>query len=139
MTHRILVTDKVALSGLYPLVDHDQFDVTSIDDSTSHEFQMALADAEALIVRSATKVTGEMLSLQLPSGRSVEDLLAEAKAQMVAVSLGTELELKQAGETTITLEQGGQRHQTTLDAIASERHGLSEVSRDGVATLEPRP
>jgi D-3-phosphoglycerate dehydrogenase len=63
MTHRILVTDKVALSGLYPLVDHDQFDVTSVDDSTSHEFQRALADAEALIVRSATKVTGEMLSL----------------------------------------------------------------------------
>lgn len=63
MTHRVLVTDAVALSGLQPLVASDAFDVVSIDDSGGAEFESALAGAEALIVRSATKVTREMFSL----------------------------------------------------------------------------
>jgi D-3-phosphoglycerate dehydrogenase len=63
MTHRILVTDKVALSGLYPIVDDDAFSVVSIDDSASAEFVSALAEADALIVRSATTVTRDMLGM----------------------------------------------------------------------------
>jgi D-3-phosphoglycerate dehydrogenase len=63
MTHRILVTDKVALSGLYPNVDDDAFSVVSIDDSASAEFVSALAEADALIVRSATTVTRDMLGM----------------------------------------------------------------------------
>jgi D-3-phosphoglycerate dehydrogenase / 2-oxoglutarate reductase len=63
MTHRVLVTDAVALSGLQPLVASDAFEVVSVDDSGSDEFVSSLATADALIVRSATKVTREMLSL----------------------------------------------------------------------------
>jgi len=63
MTHRVLVTDAVALSGLGPLVGSDAFEIISVDDSASREFIAALGTAEALIVRSATKVTREMLSL----------------------------------------------------------------------------
>jgi D-3-phosphoglycerate dehydrogenase len=63
MTHRVLVTDAVALSGLGPLVGNDVFEIVSVDDSSSREFVSALGTAEALIVRSATKVTREMLSL----------------------------------------------------------------------------
>lgn len=63
MTRRVLVTDAVAFSGLGPLVGSDAFEVLSIDDSASQEFVSALGTAEALIVRSATKVTREMLSL----------------------------------------------------------------------------
>ncbi|MFZ0014290.1 MAG: hydroxyacid dehydrogenase [Acidimicrobiia bacterium] len=63
MTHRILVTDKVALSGLYPIVNDDDFSVVSIDDSASAEFVSALAEADALIVRSATTVTRDMIGL----------------------------------------------------------------------------
>ncbi|MGD2044398.1 MAG: hydroxyacid dehydrogenase [Acidimicrobiia bacterium] len=61
MTHRVLVTDKVALSGLYPLVDDDGVEIASIDDSTSAAFTQALPAADALIVRSATKVTRELI------------------------------------------------------------------------------
>ncbi len=62
MTHRVLVTDKVALAGLAPLADDPEFELVSIDDSSASEFGEALATADALIVRSATTVTGEMLS-----------------------------------------------------------------------------
>lgn len=63
MTHQVLVTDSVARSGLGPLLDADALEVVSVDDSASKEFVDALADADALIVRSATKVSREMLSL----------------------------------------------------------------------------
>lgn len=62
MTYQILVTDKVALSGLYPLVNDDKFKVASIDDSTSGEFESTLTQADALIVRSATTVSAEMMT-----------------------------------------------------------------------------
>lgn len=63
MTHRVVVTDSVTLSGLGPLLHADGFDVISVDDSSSEEFVSELAGADALIVRSATKVTRDMLSL----------------------------------------------------------------------------
>ncbi|HEU4318713.1 MAG TPA: hydroxyacid dehydrogenase [Acidimicrobiia bacterium] len=61
MTHRVLVTDKVELSGLYPLVDDDSFEIVEIADSSTSEFAEALPIADALVVRSATTVTAEML------------------------------------------------------------------------------
>lgn len=62
MTYRILVTDRVALSGLGPLVDGEGFEVTAVDDSASGEFTSALGAADALIVRSATRVTRQLLA-----------------------------------------------------------------------------
>jgi D-3-phosphoglycerate dehydrogenase len=63
MTRRVLVTDSVANEGLEPIVASDALEVVSIDDSASEDFVTALASADALIVRSATQVTREMLSL----------------------------------------------------------------------------
>lgn len=63
MTHRVLVTDKVALSGLHPVFDDDSFDVVSVDESSTAQFVDELARADALIVRSATKVTRDMIGL----------------------------------------------------------------------------
>jgi D-3-phosphoglycerate dehydrogenase len=57
MTFRVLVTDSVELSGLHPLVDDPALEVVTVDDSSSQEFFVELARADALIVRSATKVT----------------------------------------------------------------------------------
>lgn len=62
MTYRVLVTDKVTMSGLTPLVDDEQVEVVAVDDSASEEFETALSTADALIVRSATRVTREMLA-----------------------------------------------------------------------------
>lgn len=63
MTHKVLVTDSVEPSGLRPLTTSDGFEVVMVDDSGTEEFVSALGDADALIVRSATKVTRDMLSL----------------------------------------------------------------------------
>ncbi|MGB8362377.1 MAG: hydroxyacid dehydrogenase [Acidimicrobiia bacterium] len=62
MSHSVLVTDKVTRSGLYPITDDPAFEVFSIDDSHSEEFEGVLANAEALIVRSATAVSRELIS-----------------------------------------------------------------------------
>lgn len=61
MTHRVLVTDAVTQSGLSPLLEDSSFEVVVVDDSTSDEFFEELAVADALIVRSATKVTAAVL------------------------------------------------------------------------------
>jgi D-3-phosphoglycerate dehydrogenase len=62
MTYRVLVTDSVALSGLHPLLGDDRFEIVSVADSGGEEFANELARAEALIVRSATKVTRDLLA-----------------------------------------------------------------------------
>lgn len=62
MNFSVLVTDKVTMTGLAPLVDDERVEVVSVDDSSSDEFESALALADALIVRSATRVTKEMLA-----------------------------------------------------------------------------
>jgi hypothetical protein len=56
MTHRVVVTDAVEMSGLHPLIDDPAFEVVPVDDSASYQFFAELATADGLIVRSATKV-----------------------------------------------------------------------------------
>lgn len=57
-----MVTDSVAPAGLGPLVSDDDVDIVMIDDSASEEFASALIAADALIVRSATQVSRDLLS-----------------------------------------------------------------------------
>lgn len=60
--YTVLVTDKVSAAGLAPLHGDDRFDIVQIDDSADPAFREALAVADGLIVRSATKVRAEMLA-----------------------------------------------------------------------------
>jgi len=62
MSYSVLSTDKVSTQGLAPLIEDDRFEVASVDDSASAEFGTVLATADALIVRSATKVGPELLA-----------------------------------------------------------------------------
>lgn len=57
----VLVTDGVSGSGLAPLLEDARFEVVRADDPASPEFEDALRSADALIVRSATKVTRDLL------------------------------------------------------------------------------
>lgn len=57
----VLVTDGVSESGLAPLRADDRFTIVKIDDSSDPEFMAALATADGLVVRSATKVRADLL------------------------------------------------------------------------------
>jgi D-3-phosphoglycerate dehydrogenase len=60
---RVVVTDHVSETGLAPLLEDARFQVARIDDSSSDEFHAALAEADGLVVRSATKVSRDMLAM----------------------------------------------------------------------------
>lgn len=62
MTFRVLSTDKISHEGLAPLLNDDRLVVVQEDDSASPGFQAELHGAHALLVRSATKVTEELLT-----------------------------------------------------------------------------
>ena len=57
----VLVTDKVSESGLAPLRADERFQIVKIDDSSDAAFAETLPEAHGLIVRSATKVRGDLL------------------------------------------------------------------------------
>jgi D-3-phosphoglycerate dehydrogenase len=59
---KVLVTDKVSAAGLEPLRSDDRFEIVKVDDSSDPSFDDALPTAHGLIVRSATKVRGEILT-----------------------------------------------------------------------------
>lgn len=70
MTRRVLVTDKVAVDGLGPLLERDDVEVVEAHDSSDAGFQQALAESEALILRSATTVDDALLE-KAPQLRAV--------------------------------------------------------------------
>ncbi|MEX0892926.1 MAG: phosphoglycerate dehydrogenase [Gemmatimonadota bacterium] len=59
---RVLVADAISSSGLAPLTDDERFDVVARTDLTPDELAVALAEADAVIVRSATRITREALA-----------------------------------------------------------------------------
>jgi len=61
-TYRIVVADAVSASGLEPLTVDTRFDVVEAAGWPSERLHEALADAQALIVRSATRVDAELLA-----------------------------------------------------------------------------
>ena len=58
----VLATDKVSAAGLEPLRSDDRFEIVQVDDSSDPAFNEALSGADGLIVRSATKVRGDLLA-----------------------------------------------------------------------------
>jgi len=63
MTFTVLATDRVSKRGLLPLKDDDRFVVVRAKDRAAPKFQAAIGRADALVVRSATKVDVAMLDL----------------------------------------------------------------------------
>ena len=57
----VIAADKISLSGLAPLTEDDRFEILVPDGWTPEEMEEALGRAHGLIVRSATKVTRELL------------------------------------------------------------------------------
>ena len=57
----VIAADKISISGLAPLTEDDRFEVLVPDGWTPEEMTEALGRAHGLIVRSATKVTRELM------------------------------------------------------------------------------
>jgi D-3-phosphoglycerate dehydrogenase len=103
--YTVLVTDKVSGGSLNALLDDDRFEVVLIDDSKDPAFMEALATANGLIVRSATKVRAEILdaapelSVVGRAGVGVDNIDLEA-----ATARGVAVLNAPAGNTVSTAE-----------------------------------
>jgi len=60
--YRVLVADKIAREGLAPLADDKRFELVERPGLKGEELAAAVADADAVLVRSATKITRESLA-----------------------------------------------------------------------------
>lgn len=61
MTFKVLVSDPVSEDGLRALLDDPMVDVTVKTDHTPEQLAEAIADYDALIIRSQTRVTADVL------------------------------------------------------------------------------
>jgi D-3-phosphoglycerate dehydrogenase len=62
MNYNILIADKIAREGLVPLADADQFTLVDRPGLKGEALTDALAQADAVIVRSATRITRDALA-----------------------------------------------------------------------------
>ena len=62
MSYRILVADKIAKEGLAPLARDSRFEIIERPGLKGEELAAALADVDAVLVRSATRITRESLA-----------------------------------------------------------------------------
>ena len=62
MTHRVVVADRVAEAGLKLLAATPAIEVANLAGKPREDLERALAGAQALIVRSETRVTAELLA-----------------------------------------------------------------------------
>jgi D-3-phosphoglycerate dehydrogenase len=118
---KVLVTDKVSGGALGALESDDRFEVVQIDDSKDPSFMGALATANGLIVRSATKVTAAMLeaapelSVVGRAGVGVDNIDLEA-----ATARGVAVLNAPAGNTVSTAE-------LTMALILAMVRGVAEA------------
>gem|GEM_PF-3467809 len=60
MTHKVLISDKLAPEGVSILAETEQLEVDLRPGMKPEQLRAAVADYEALIIRSGTKVTSEI-------------------------------------------------------------------------------
>jgi D-3-phosphoglycerate dehydrogenase len=119
---KVVVADKVSPSGLQALTDDARFEVVFTAGGESGALVQALAAADALIVRSATKVTSELLAgapVLRAIGRAgvgVDNIdLAAATARGVPVLNAPEGNTVSAAELTFALVLATARHVPAAD------------------------
>jgi D-3-phosphoglycerate dehydrogenase len=59
---KVLVADSIALDGLTPLTTDARFEVVAKPGLTGDDLADAIAEADAVLVRSATKITRASLA-----------------------------------------------------------------------------
>ncbi|GAB4074158.1 phosphoglycerate dehydrogenase [Barrientosiimonas marina] len=61
MTYRVFISDPLSEDGIYPLQEADDMEVVQETDLTNEQLHERLTDYDALLVRSQTKVTRELI------------------------------------------------------------------------------
>ncbi len=107
---RILIADKIASSGIEILQDHDAVDVTVQTGLAPDALREALPSYAGLVVRSATKVTSDIIdaaaSLQIigRAGIGVDNIDVEAATRRGIIVMNTpEGNMNTAAEHTISM------------------------------------
>jgi D-3-phosphoglycerate dehydrogenase len=125
--HVVLATDAVSEEGLRPLLEDERFEVVSIPHSSVPVFATALREAEALIVRSATKVGKELfddaprLKVIGRAGVGIDNIdLTEATARGIAVYNAPGGNTVAAAELTVALILSAARYVPEADRSIRE-------------------
>ncbi len=123
MSVSVLATDKVNVPALAPLHEAAGIDVVVVEDSSTPEFAEALRAASGLIVRSATRVTADMLATAPAlkvigrAGVGVDNIdIAAATERGVAVFNAPGGNTVAAAELTVGLMLALTRHIPAADA-----------------------
>jgi D-3-phosphoglycerate dehydrogenase len=123
----VLATDAVSEEGLRPLLEDERFEVVSIPHSSVPVFATALREAEALIVRSATKVGKELfddaprLKVIGRAGVGIDNIdLTEATARGIAVYNAPGGNTVAAAELTVALILSAARYVPEADRSIRE-------------------
>lgn len=139
----VLVTDKVSGDALSPLYEDERFRVVQVDDSSEPAFREALPDADGLIVRSATQVEEEILSVASKlkvvgrAGVGVDNIdLAATAERGIAVLNAPAGNTVSTAELTMALILAMVRR--VAEADASVRQGKWDRSRFKGAELRGR-
>ena len=102
---KILVADRISASGVEYLSNQDGFEVTEAYGSTPEQIQELAVDAAAIIVRSETKVTAEVLAAAKNlkvvgrAGVGVDNIDVEAATEAGVIVMNTP-----SGNTIATAE-----------------------------------
>ena len=123
MTHKVLVSDKLSESGLAPLRQAGDIEIDVRTDLSPDELVQAIPDYDALLVRSATTVTGDViragtrLRVVGRAGVGVDniDIAAATQAGVVVVNAPTG-NVVAAAEHTVALLMALARNVAQADA-----------------------
>ena len=125
---KVLVTDKVAVKGLGPLLERDDVQVVEVHESAGADFEEALGEAAALIVRSATTVDADLLA-KAPNlevigraGVGVDNIDIDAATERgIAVFNAPNANTNAAAELTVGLMLAAARNIAPADASVRSR------------------
>lgn len=120
---KVLVSDKMSQAGLAPVLENDGIDVDIRTDLTPEQLVETIGDYDALLVRSSTKVTadviaaGKRLRVIARAGVGVDnvDIPAATQAGIIVVNAPTG-NTRAAAEHTVAMMMALARHIPQADA-----------------------
>lgn len=111
----------------------------SLNDLATEHFELPESEVEAFLIGLQTGIaeTASLLNIDLGDTVPHDEILQNARMQMVNISLGTAMDLKQTTDRAEKLEREKQelREQATTDKLTGlpNRHAFEDFLRDSIA------